>query len=76
MPAMAYTQDDVDALEVAIKSGERQVSIGGQSVTYQTIDSLIKARNDAVNELARARRRANPQTKQTYIHYGGRGYDT
>ena len=73
---MAYTQGDVDALELAIKSGERQVSIGGQSVTYQTIDSLIKARNDAVNELARARRRAAPQPKQTYLYHGGRGYDT
>lgn len=72
---MAITQADVDALNAAIVSGERQVSIGGQSITYQTIDSLIKARNDAREELARAARAATPRSRQTYIYHDGRGYD-
>lgn len=71
---MAVTQADVDALNAAIAAGERQVSIGGQSITYQTIDSLIKARNDMRNELARLSPVARP--KQTYIYHDGRGYDT
>ena len=43
---MAVTQADIDALNKAISAGERQVSIGGQSVTYQTVASLIQARDD------------------------------
>jgi hypothetical protein len=61
------TQADIDALNAAIASSVRQVSIGGQSVTYQTVASLIEARNDARRELTRAASAAKP--KQTYIYY-------
>ena len=43
---MAVTQQDIDALNAAIASGERVVVLNGQSVTYRSIDDLIKARND------------------------------
>lgn len=71
---MAVTQADVDALNAAIAAGERQVSIGGQSITYQTIDSLIKARNDMRNELLNLNPVKRP--KQTYVYHDGRGYDS
>lgn len=74
---MAVTQADIDALNAAIASGERQVTIGGTSVTYQTIASLIQARNDLRDELKRQQEEASGtyRPKQTYIAYGGRGYD-
>lgn len=69
---MAVTQADIDALNAAIASGERQVAIGGQSITYQTVDSLIKARDDMVLQLARAQAKTPPRRKLLY--YAGRGY--
>jgi hypothetical protein len=69
---MAVTQADIDALNAAIASGERQVAIGGQSITYQTVDSLIKARDDMRNQLAAAQGKTPPRRKLLY--YAGRGY--
>lgn len=73
---MAVTQADVDNLNAAIASGERMVTIGGQSVTYNTTESLIKARDDMRTELRRAAREAagTKSPKQTRLYYGGRGY--
>lgn len=73
---MAVSQNDIDALNKAIASGERQVSIGGQSITYQTIDSLIKARDNLKGELARETLAAagTPRPRQTTMVYGGRGF--
>lgn len=73
---MAVTQEQIDALNQAIADGVRQVTLGGQTVTYNTTDSLIKARDDLVRQLAEqqardAGRRAN---RRTYAYYGGRGY--
>lgn len=70
---MAVTQADIDGLTSAIASGERQVSIGGRTVTYRSIDDLLKARDRLQAELA-----AQPGTvrpKQTKLYYAGRGYD-
>jgi hypothetical protein len=72
----APTQDDLDRLNAAIVSGERQVSIGGQSVTYQTVDSMIKARNDLQTQLL-----SGPSVttgamrpRRGRVFHGGRGY--
>lgn len=46
---MAITQQDIDNLDAAIVSGELTVSFQGRTVTYQTTDSLIKARNYATS---------------------------
>lgn len=75
---MAVTQADVDALNAAIASGERQVTLGSQSVTYRSIDDLIKARNDMRNELATLATTAAgaPVMRRGAFYYGGRGYDT
>lgn len=70
---MAVTQSDIDNLNAAIASGVRSATVGGQTVIYNTTDSLIKARNDlqaqltAVLETPRAPR-------QTYAYFGGRDY--
>lgn len=73
---MAVTQQDIDNLNAAIASGERQVSIGGESVTYNTTDSLIKARNDLQHQLnaqtARDEGRRRPRNR--IVIYAGRGY--
>ena len=73
---MAVTQQDIDALNAAIASGERQVVIGGESVTYNTTDSLIRARNDLLGQLndATAREQGKRRPRQTVLVYQGRGY--
>lgn len=71
---MAVTQADIDALTRAIASGERQVSIGGQQVTYRSIDDLIKARQVLRDELA-ASTGSTPKPRQVKLYHAGRGYD-
>lgn len=67
---MAVTQTDIDNLNAAIASGARSVTLGGQTVTYNTTASLIEARNDLQKQLNATRRK--PRTRQ--LIYGGRGY--
>lgn len=77
---MAVTQADIDALNRAIADGVRQVTINGQTTTYNTTDSLIRARNDLMTQL-NAAAVVDPETpvvarpKQTYLYHAGRGYD-
>lgn len=71
---MAVTQADIDALTKAIASGERQVAIGGQQVTYRSIDDLIKARKTLQDELDASVGQA-PTPRQVRLYYAGRGYD-
>lgn len=74
---MAVTQEQINALNQAIADGVRQVTLGGQTVTYNTTDSLIRARDDLqtrFNEqeaLAAGKRR----NRMTLLHQAGRGYD-
>jgi hypothetical protein len=42
---MAFTQDQLTALEAAIASGTLEVRIGDKMVRYQTIADMIKARD-------------------------------
>ena len=70
---MAVTQLDIDNLNEAIASGARSVTLGGQTVTYNTTASLIAARNDLQKQLNAAMGKASkPRTRQ--MIYGGRGY--
>lgn len=73
---MPVTQLDIDALNTAIASGERVVVLNGQSVTYRSIDDLIKARNDLRTEMAdaAAKTAGRPKRKQFYTYHAGRGY--
>jgi hypothetical protein len=41
---MSFTSDDLAAINTAIASGELTVTVQGRTVTYRSIDDLIKAR--------------------------------
>lgn len=73
---MAVTQAHIDALNEAIASGTRQVTIGGQTILYQTTASLIEARNDLESKLrAQAERmEGKKRSRQTLVYHAGRGY--
>ena len=71
---MAVTQQDIDALNAAIASGERMVVLNGQSVTYRSIDDLIKARNDLRKEMMDAASVGKRRAKRVYAYHAGRGF--
>ena len=70
---MAITQTDIDNLNAAIASGTRSVTIGGQTITYGTVDALIRARND-LQKLLNAEAGARTRSRQTYAYHAGRSY--
>ena len=70
---MAVSQSDIDNLNAAIASGARSVTVGGQTLIYNTTASLIEARNDLRKEL-NAQNLATRRSKQTYLFQDGRGY--
>jgi hypothetical protein len=75
-PIMAVTQADIDSLNQAIADGVRQVTIGGQTVTYNTTESLIKARNDMREELRRQNADGAPRrSRRIQMYHGGRGFE-
>jgi hypothetical protein len=69
----AVTQADIDNLNQAIAAGTRQVTIGGQSVTYQTTASLIQARDDMEKQLARQTAAAR-RSRSLQSYHAGRGF--
>lgn len=74
---MAVTQQDIDGVTAAIASGERQVTIGGQTVTYRSIGDLLLARDTLKAELLAqqvADGTVTPRSRQSYVYYAGRGY--
>lgn len=71
---MAVTQSDIDNLNTAIASGTRSVTLGGQTITYNTTASLIAARDDLAKQL-RVQTRTTRRSRQTLAYQNGRGYD-
>ena len=80
---MAATQLEIDTLVArigglnqAIADGVRQVTLGDQTITYNTTDSLIRARDDVQAQLGRAQRSfaGTRRPNQTYLYFTGRGY--
>lgn len=73
---MPVSQADIDALNGAIAAGARSVTIGGQTITYNTTDSLIRARNDLQAQLLRdtAAAEGKPRRKVTQLYHAGRGF--
>lgn len=65
---MALTQADLDALDLAIASGELTVTTSGRTVTYQSTDKLLLARQHIANVL-----RAQSGGKRAPT-FGGRSY--
>lgn len=75
---MPVTQADIDALTSAIASGERQVTIGNQSITYRSIAELLSARDRLIKDLAAqevAAGNQTPRVKVFSIVQAGRGND-
>jgi hypothetical protein len=73
---MAITQRDIDELNKAIASGVRSVTIGGESTIWNTTDSMIRARDDMVRQLAaqEAAATGTPRQKRSYLYLADRGY--
>lgn len=74
---MAVTQSDIDALNRAIADGVRSVTIRGQTVIYNTTDSLITARDDMKRQLAEEQAAATQAypSRRTLLSHAGRGYN-
>lgn len=64
----------VDALNRALGTGVRSVTLGGQTTTFGTVEALIKARDDALSQLAAITPGAR-RPKQTRLVFAGRGYN-
>lgn len=73
---MAVSQSDIDNLNAAIASGTRSVTLGGQTVTYGTVDALIRARDDLQRQMDRdlAKLKDERPVKRTYNYHAGRGF--
>lgn len=68
-------QANVDALNRAIGSGTRSVTLGGQTIIYGTPESLIKARDDQQAQLNALNAQTGTRRKrQSYLVQTGRGY--
>ena len=74
---MAVSQLDIDALNAAIATGEKQVVLDGQSITYRSITDLREARNDLQEQLNRDAQIAagKRKPKRVGLYYAGRGYN-
>lgn len=48
---MAWTQADIDAIDEAIKSGALRVQFADRLMIYRSIDELIKARSQGLQQL-------------------------
>lgn len=49
---MAYSQTDLDNLDVAIASGELIVQVEGRRVEYRSLDQLLRARAHVASQMA------------------------
>jgi len=67
----------VEKLTKAIGSGVRSVTLGGQTITYNTSASLIEARDNMVKQIQKQEAAAAPnkRSRQSYAVYGGRDYN-
>lgn len=65
---------NIKSLNAAIVSGARSVTLGGQTITYNTTASLITARDDQVKQL-NAASATTRRSRQTYLYQNGRGYE-
>lgn len=70
---MPVLQSDIDALNQALRNGERVVRSDGVLVEYRSIDELIRARDDLTAQMA-AENTASPRSRQAILTHGGRGF--
>ena len=57
---MAFTKDDIDALNEAIASGELTVLVDGKQVTYRSVAELLAAKRHVCAEIARGEGKRRP----------------
>lgn len=73
MATQVTLQQRLERLNEMISTGVRQGTIGGQTVTFNTTESLIKARDDLLNQINGLTPGAQ-RPSQTYAVYGGRDF--
>lgn len=63
-------------LDAAIAAGVRQVTHGDRTVTYNTTDSLIRARDHIAKLIAdgQAKLASRARPRQTLLYQAGRGF--
>lgn len=72
---MAYTVQDVLAIEEAIKSGALRVTFGDRTVQYQSLDDLKKLRSEMISEIDAEANPDRPAKRRTYrVYQSGTGY--
>lgn len=72
---MPITQADIDELNAAIATGEKSVTVNGKSITYRSIDELIRARDYFALQLVE-QRSGTPAARPRRVRlcHGGRGF--
>jgi len=58
---MAISQNDLDALDAAIASGAQSVVFDGRSITYQSTEKMIAARDHAARVLSGSLQNRGPR---------------
>lgn len=72
---MPVSQSDIDALNQALKYGERVVKSDGILTEYRSVEELIRARDDLVaQKVIEDAAGGNARPKQTILVHGGRGF--
>jgi hypothetical protein len=71
---VSIAQDNINALDSAIASGARSVTIGGQTITYNTTASLLTARAHFARIVAdeNVASTGKRRSKQRLAYYVGR----
>lgn len=67
LPLMAFSTADLESIDAAIASGELTVSVQGRTVTYRSVDDLIKARR--VIEDGIGVQSATPRARTGYFNF-------
>lgn len=65
---MAFTSQDLTAIDKAIASGELRVKFGDREVQYRSIDELLKAR-DVISSSVASDSGSSPSTRCTYASF-------
>lgn len=63
---MAFTQTDLDNINVAIATGEKSVEVNGRKVLYRDMSELEAAANRIKAELAEASAASTGQRRTAY----------
>jgi hypothetical protein len=65
---MAWTTTDLDAVKAALAKGEQTVQFADRSVTYRSVDDLLRVKQEIEAELAAADSR--PRQFHAYTRKG------